>query len=624
MDPKATNVLLNLTALPGLNTNAPKGTQPAPELLQNVHLDRTGGYAAMSARSRRIASVTRALSAHRGANLFTESGGVVSYWTAATGISAPLGGAITTLANSVALMPDVLLANGGLQYVTTQNIQTGSLNPGIVGSSGTVDVTWAYVDKTTLTDPPFFDATVTYDLAIEWLPTKEHPVRGVTVVQVGAGIGTPPAKFWIKLTATDASAPPHYNVYYRSGTRPYTFIGSNLSADATLTPVVKRFQPVIEVNTNPPGTNTEMLPGPALSFTVTGDTPAVYHQGRVFFAPVSVQYQRVNLDLKDAATEGVTLVTDTEPQRLYFSDVTADGREVLPAFTLLNFIDVPFRVSLKIVALASVGPYLYIFGDRELLVLTGDPERDARIENVGDSIGAISPSSVQQLSGVVYWQSDSGVLSVQGGSVKEVGEPVRDQLTMLGLNVTSTVDFKRECYYLTDGVTVLTYHARENGWTTRQVEGGGTPTLLYGGGTAYMQQGGALYSIGGESGLDGPPTKLNMRVRFPYYELGDWRTRKAFDGLAFGLDLATQNATITNRTTVDARTDQTSHTELTITAGKAGAVKLHTAKGGLNFSGLACQIDLEISTQDSRGIMRPPLTLYGRSTGEETWEDNGF
>lgn len=613
--------LYSITALTGVNTNAPRGTQPSPDLLQNVHLDRTGGYSAMPARSRRIASVTRALSANRGANLFIESGGVVSYWDAVTGVSTPLDGPVTGLANSVTLMPDVLLTNTGLQYVTTENIQTGSLNPGTVSSTGTPDLLWEYVDKTALTDPPFFIPTGGYEIAIEWIPTKDHPLRGVTVIQVGNGFGTPPAKFWVKFTATDATNPPHYNVYWRSFSRPYSFAGSNFAADATLTPIVKRYQPVIEVSPSDGGANTEMLPGPALSFNVTGDTPAVYHQGRVFFAPVSANYQRVNLDLKEAAIEGITVVTDTEPQRLYFSEVTADGRENLPTFSLLNFIDVPFRVSLKIVALASVGPYLYIFGDRELLVLTGDPERDARIESVGDSIGAISPASVQQLSGVVYWQSDSGVLSVQGGSVKEVGEPVRDQLTMLGLNVTSTVDFKRECYYLTDGATILCYHTRENGWTTRQVEGGGTPILLYGGGTAYMVQGGALYSIGGESGLDGLPLKLNMKIRFPHFELGSFLIRKTFTAITFGLDLATQNATVSHRSTVDGRTDQTADVEQAVTAGTAGAVRLHCTREGIGMSGTAISVEVEISTQDSRGIMRGPLVLLGNPIGEEMWTD---
>lgn len=613
--------LHSITALTGINTNAPRGTQPSPALLQNVHLDRTGGYVSMPARSRRIAAVTRALSANRGANLFIEASGVVSYWTAATGISVPLDGAVTTLANSVTLMPDVLLTNGGLQYVTTENVQTGSLNLGTVSDTGTPDLLWEYVDKTALTDPPFFIPAGGYEIAIEWIPTKEHPYRGVTVFQVGTGFGAPPAKFWIKLTATDAAAPPHYNVYWRSFSRPYSFAGSNFAADATLTPVVKRYQPVIEVSPSDGGTNTEMLPGPALSFTVTSDTPAVYHQGRVFFAPVSATYQRPNLDLKDAATEGVTLVTDTYPQRLYFSEITADGRENLPTFSLLNYIDVPFRVSLKIVALASVGPYLYIFGDRELMVLTGDAATDARVESVGDSIGAISPTSVQQLSGVVYWQSDSGVLSVQGGSVKEVGEPVRDQLTALGLTVSSTVDFKRETYYLTDGVTILCYHARENGWTTRQVEGGGTPELLYGGGTAYMLQAGAAWSIGGEVGLDGTPAKLNMFIRFPHFELGSFLIRKQFTAITFGLDLATSSASIYHRSTVDGRTDQTADTEQTVTAGKAGAVKLHCTREGVGMSGAAISVEVEISTQDSRGIMRGPLVLLGTAIGEEMWTD---
>lgn len=622
MDPKTEGQLLNLTALPGTNTNAPRGTQPAPDLLQNVHLDRTGGYTSMFARSRRMNTVTRVLSAALADNLFVEQSGAVKYWDAASNTLTTLSGT-TSLADSITLMPDVLLTNGGATWVTKTATTTGVLTPGTVSDTGTPDLLWEYVDKTALTDPPFWLGSASHELAIEWIPTKEHPLSGVTVLPIGLGHGTPPAQFWIKLTATDTTTPPHFNVYWRSSTRPYSFLGSNLSADADLTPVVKRFQPTIEVNPSAPGSNTEMLPAPALQFAVTGQTPAVYHQGRVFFAPTSATYQRVNLDLKDAALEGVTVVTDTKPQRLYFSEITADGREYLPTFSLINYIDVPFRVSRRIVALASVGPYLYIFGDREVMVLTGDAATDGRVESIGDSIGAISPTSVQQLSGVVYWQSDSGVLAAQGASVKEVGEPVRDQLLTLGLNVTSTVDFKRECYLITDGATILCYHARENGWTTRQVEGSGIPELVYGGGTPYMVQGGNLYSIGGESGLDGPPPRLDMRIRFPAYELGSFLTRKQFSGVTFGLDLATSNATVTNLSTADGRTDQTADTGQTLTAGGLGAVKLHMARDGMLMSGTSLSLEFTVSTQDSRGIIRPPLTLLGSSNGEATWSDYG-
>lgn len=619
--------LLTIPEFKGMSTNPPRGTVLAPELLLNAHLDRQGGYTPMYARSRRLSDVTRALTAGRADNLFVQTtGNLVRYWDAQAGTLTPIPGAdtagIVSLANTVNIMPDVLLVNGGATWLTTKQTRTGLFVPGTVSDTGTPTLKWEYVDRTSSTEPFLFDAAIEYTILIEWIPTKEYPFSGVTSFTVGAGVGTPPTKFSLKLEAISAGGNvPRFNIYGSQSARPPALLRSNY--DTTAAP--PQYVSLVDLKGVQALSNPGYIQYPWLSFNITAQTATTYHKGRAFIAPISATYYEINTDgLKWDEFGTHTLKTDTEPTRLYFSEITADGRENLPQFSLLNFIDVPFRVSRRIVALASVGPYLYIFGDRELLILTGDPATDGTIESVGDSIGAVSASSVQQLSGTVFWQSDSGVLAVTGAQVREVGGEVRDVLTQLGLGVSTTVDFRREQYVITDGVTMLSYHAREGGWTQRAIESGGTPSLIYGGGTPYMQQGTTLYSIGGETGLDGAPGRLQMRVRWPRYELGDWLHRKTFGGIAFGVDLATSSAYLTNLSTVDASTQLESDAAVTVTPGNRG-VKLHTVdKDRISLTGVTISVEVTMDTGDSRGIMRPPLVVYGDLTSDEDWSDNGI
>jgi hypothetical protein len=594
--------LHSIAALTGVNTNAPRGTQPSPDLLQNVHLDRTGGYVSMPARSRRLASVTRAVYAAMADNLFTELSGVVNYWDVDAG-ELTVVPELATLVNAVSAMPDLLLTPTG--WVYKAGPEPAHLDPAGIVVVAIVSPATALVNG------------VNYEFLVQFLPVPGATYSGTQVfTNPGAAQVAP---YSLNFLWPYDTQPPAMRLYVREPANPdanrFVYLGSNLGPDGKL---YQGIHILTSKTSEVDGRRWEVIPAPTdnLTFTVTDRTVTAYHQGRVFVAASDASYQKIE------GEEAPTPTTDSGRTRIYFSNILATASLTsLPAFTLVNYFDVPFKVSRRVVALASVGPYLYIFGDRELFVMTGDPERDARVESVGDSIGAISPASVQQLSGVVYWQSDSGVLAVQGGTVKEVGEPVRDQLAALGLSVTSTVDFKKECYYLTDSVTILCYHARENGWTTRQQEGGNTPALLYGGGTPYMLSGGALYSIGGEVGLDGTPGKLNMTIRYPHFELGSFLVRKTFIGVTFGLDLATSSATVYHRSTVDGRTDQTADVEQSVTAGKAGAVKLHCTREGVPMSGAAISVEVEISTQDSRGIVRGPLVLLGNPVGEEMWTD---
>lgn len=607
MDPRLNPVLLNITAFPGVQTNAPRGTQPAPDLLENVHLDRTGGYSPMPGRSRRLLNVDRALSASRADNLFVEQAGTVRYWDAGAGVLTDIPG-LTTLRNAITLMPDLLLTPTGWVH-RAGKVQTPAPIPGGKLTPRALTVEGSGVSS--------LAQDTVYDVLIQALPAPGAMYSG-TVLYPNIGAGQSAPYHWT-VTWLPTEQPPILRAYLRMGGGKFVYLGSNLRPDGRpVSSIVVRDENTAE----PLGREAwKVTPAPTddLIFTVTGSTPGTYHQGRVFLAPRSVSYTQIDGEM------GPVVKTDTEPTRIYFSAVIADAKpDALPAFTLVNYLDAPFRVSRRVVALESVGPYLYIFGDRELLVMTGDPERDARVENIGDSIGAVNTYSVQQLSGVVYWLSDSGVLSVQGGQVREVGEPVRDQVLRLGPNIGSTVDFQRECYWLGDGVTTLCYHARENGWTSRELEGNGSASavLIRGGGTPYLLNGITLYSLGGEVGLDGGPPRLPMRIRFPRYELGSWVTRKTFRGLACGLDLATQGATVRNLSTVDARTDMQADTAVTLTPGNTG-VRLHLSRDGVQMTGVSLGIELEVETRDSRGILRPPLMVYGSQSGEEVWTDYG-
>lgn len=619
MDPKA-GVLLSIPEFRGMSTNPPRGTVLAPELLLNVYLDRTGGYAPMYALTLQMAGVTAALSAGVGNDLFVETGTGTGY---RDGIYGGVTGPYSfPLAGAVLVMPKVALSQSGDRWLTPEGTQAGTLTPGTVGVTGQPvrpDLEWEYIDVTGDSPPAgtYFNGSEAYQVAIEWVPTRENPYRGVTVLNVGNGVGSPPAKFYVYLTPGGTSTPLLYNVYARpDAPQAYRFVGSNRFVTGgrprTGSVSVKGWEA-------PPPDAGEFLSGNTMRFTLAdpGLSPsaAAYHQGRAYLAPQAVTYDRVNEDDKEAATEGVTRVTDEIGHRLYFSEITADGVKILPTFNLVNYIDVPFKVSRRIVALVSAGPYLYIFGDRELLILTGDPSTDARIESIGDSIGAVSARTVQQLSGTVFWRSDSGVMAVQGAQVREVGADVRDLLT----GNSSTVDFAREIYHLASRDGILCYHAREGGWTLRQKDGEIVGDLISGGGTPYLLQDGALYSIGGEGqGGDTPLARLPMTIRWPTYEMGSWLARKTFRGIACGLDLETATATVLNQSSVDR--DVTCDTSVTVTPTNTG-VRLHTSRDGVNMTGVGIAVRLQVSTQDPRGILRPPLTIHGSMTGEEAWTD---
>lgn len=595
MDPRRSNELLKISEFKGMHTNPPRGLVPAPVLLRNAYLNRTGGYSPQWTRSvqvRSAGSVAEAISAGVGRDLFFSLGNktYLAIFNPEPDEYPLIGPA---LAGAARIMPGLLLSADGKYYLTKSGMTPQSLTPPSVSGYNPDDATthplqWSYVQ----TESGGYNAEVTR----EWLIVFER--GGIATFKTGATVGVPPE---------------HYNILLiqRSGTFTGATVYSRLSSYSNW-----QFTAFL-----PPG-DVQMLVGPDvpvrglayLPMRFTQLRATEYHQGRIYIAG-TVETIKVEQD--------ATTLTEAHPARLYYSDTIASASSTnLPRFTLDQYIDVPFRVSRRIVSVVSVGNYLYIFGDRELWLMTGDPATTGRLEQLGDSIGSVHPGSVQQLQGVVYWLSDSGLLAAQGGQLREVGEPVRDLLLDMQ-NPTSTVDFRRELYLISDGADILCYHARENGWTLRQNEGQGPVKLLYGGGTAYMLQDGAVWSIGGDQPAKGiqlpPPTRLPMRVQFPHTELGEWRLRKVWQGVAFGVDLESQPATVENHSTVDGA--QVSTTQQTVSPTGAGQVKMHLTHNGTNAQGLALALDLTITTQDKRGIMRPPLTVFGTAGGEEAWTD---
>jgi hypothetical protein len=214
---------------------------------------------------------------------------------------------------------------------------------------------------------------------------------------------------------------------------------------------------------------------------------AEFHLGRVWYTASQVTTSQ-------SAGEATTM---TPPKnRVYFSDIAGQFSDtVLPAYGSDYYFDIGFRASTTITAIKSVGRYLYVFGERELWVISGNDDQSWQFESLGDSIGTLTPRSVQAVRGAMFYLSEGNVLAVSGGNVQNVGDPIRDLLRDLNpASVTATVDFDRELYFITDGRQILTYHLLEQGWTQRQMTGSAERLLYLGGAPASIAQQGGDYA----------------------------------------------------------------------------------------------------------------------------------
>lgn len=310
---------------------------------------------------------------------------------------------------------------------------------------------------------------------------------------------------------------------------------------------------------------------------------------------------------------------DIPPNRLFFSDVMLGFSDtVLPQYAQDYYFDVPFRVSSRITALQSVGRYLYVFGERELLLLTGYDDTSWQFESLGDSVGTVAPQSVQQLRGSMFYLSDGDVLMVQGGQIQSVGGDVRDLLLGLNLSaVTATVDFEQELYYLTDGDTCLVFHAQLGGWTTRAIEGR-AERLLNGAGKPW-----ALISTdeGNRLVTFDAPELLPLKVKVGPF--GGPRTRRMWRSVALLLDTdapARVDVALTGRDMDMGGQVQDTDTDPAAVMGAAGLtpVSLTLGRDGAGVTASLCWATLTVTPdpQARRCLLRGPLDFGGGSVKE--------
>ena len=611
---KASPSLLTIVKFSGLNTNAARGTHDQPTKLENAYFDHAGGYSPQANRSLRLGSVVWAWSSGVGANVFyTGPDNSMNHYDALSLVANVIAG-VTNTGTAVNVMPNLLMTSANAaapvttsmgtvgkptttfvnQYVYPDGVQSG-------GGPGTLTVTYeaAAGGETGFINTSSYEFFVVYNtpdprtanrfsqaryfyftnpggLPASFIPVLDYP---------GSGLGTIGGA-----------------VYYRTvGTTGAWQIGlAGPGGGSFGSGRVQRLTLGLDVNSVG-----------YFAFATTPTMPREYHKGRAYIAPTNYQYF-------DPGTSSIGITQEVKPNRVWYSNVIAAASlKASPIWGLLGFFDMPFRVSRKVVSLLSVGSYLYVFGDRELFLLTGDPAEGGRLESIGDSIGVVAPGSVQQLGGVGYWLSDSGVMSVRGGQVQEIGADVRDLIAAMNpMSISSTVDFVRELYLMTDGATTLVYNAREQAWSTRTQAN--TGTLAYGGGTAYALAFGNLYTLGGEKDNTGfIPASLPLTVEWGPMECGTWNGRKRFDTLSIGLDLAAVSGMLTQQSDVMERGVMIACTAQNVSVPPGSGYSVtHVSSDGVKASGQSIRPRFILSSQDARAILRPPLVITGAVTSE--------
>lgn len=518
MDPRSVKEGLRVAEFRGLATYPARGTIPAPVILENAHL-LPNGYACAPKATLKLAGVTNALYAGKSNHLFVQTSSGVSYYD---GASSTLVDALGSLTGGVTLGPGLAQTSSGFVYANgVSALRTMPTTIPFWDGTGTAPsgVYWRYVSGGTA-------GTAGTRAFLQAIRQGVYPFgegRWVSTFEYGPSSPNPPPGGLAAWDVQVFNLTFAVNVWLEYLAPAWTYTGTNIN---TANNTVQTVLSIRDRN------------GPVLNAHVTDSTEftpegAEYHNGRVWGFGGS--FTRVDTFEGSGTFRAVTTEVNP-PSRLRFSDIVyafdgAVGARPAPYWPTENFIDIPFKVSNKIVAVKAAGRYLYVFGDREVLVLLGDAA-NLTIESLGDSQGAIAAASVQKLGQNVIFLSDSGVSVVSGGSVQDVSEDVRDIVQALASSsLSSTVDFDRETYLLSDGTVTLVSHARSGGqWTTRAVDGA-DQRLCYGGGTPYSVHDGALFDLGSRTA-----DLLTMRVAWPPMELGDWLTRKGVRALAVGVD----------------------------------------------------------------------------------------
>jgi len=214
-------------------------------------------------------------------------------------------------------------------------------------------------------------------------------------------------------------------------------------------------------------------PAPSLTDPYQTEIEAVlstYHNGRSWAtAGKLTQWSLFTDPTVNTSIAPQSIVQAPPPNMLYFSEVfytdTTQATVVsFPRWIPENNLQIPFKVSTAITGLVSLGRYLYILGDNEAFILSGSSNLDYTLESIGDSIGCVSSKSVQRLGGKAIWLGAGSVFVVQGGQVTDVGVDIRDLLLSLNLaTLSSTVDFVKDTYFLSDGAITICLHIHEGG-----------------------------------------------------------------------------------------------------------------------------------------------------------------
>lgn len=614
-DPK----VIEIQTAKGLATYPALGSVDAPHVLLNAVL-RPGAWGCAPQARQRLPDVLAATSSGSESNLFVQTSAGLSYYNSETGaVNTVAAGQV--LAHPVALMPGLVVSGEDYLRPTGSTPQLLSAPiPELPGFDLSVTTPYYYCEYSSafLPPPPPDDSGPVIgdgdpaqppDFLYHLKLSQEYTLMVVPV----RGPDAPEVTRWTAPTIIHLpprAAPPDLGkgedeLRYR--VKLVNFGGeANIYSDAQLDGS-RLPRPVYWTRTLFGSATVDRFPAHPndpypTSIHKIAPLFAEYHQARIWTVASTWFYQTHENFQQQQLT--------FEPKRLWYSDVLADASNATPFFAEDFYFDMPFKASTRITALQSVGRYLYIFGDREVLVLTGYDDTTWNVESVGDSIGAVAPESVQRLQQAVIYLSDSGVLLLQGGQAVDVSGDVRDLLLNLNRDtLSSTVDFTREHYLITDGVTTLVYHLREQGWTQRTPDGQ-AQRLVYGGGIPYSVHDGALHTL---DSADLLPMTLSLG---PF---GNPAGRAAWQGVTGALDTDTPgcalSVTLTGRDLdlsgepVDTVT--TPQTRLSADGLTPVAARVGVDGVGLTSTLVTLTLTLTPAAGARRCLLRPPLTVLG-------------
>lgn len=604
MDSKPTH---GLTEVKGLASYPALGTAPAPRVLRNALLWQ-GGWACAPAAKQHAQNVTFALWAGWGRDLYLNtSAGVQRYRNGTLTPLPSLTGAVLT--DGVTLGPNLVQAG---DYYIAENGVTLRKNPYIA------PIQWVR---------PNPKPTVPY-----WVHEQDGPIGGdfvaltefkygwAFVPVLGPDAGSAPTAYnWPLLVDLPFHSQSEAGVWGLPGElKVYAYMlnsGEHVSKETaggrwvqwriTRNPTGEYFY--IDKAAQQPATVAETI-----SITMS---LAEYHLGRVYAVADNVEKLTLYAGARvDSSTEAPSTPLAL-PNRLYYSDVVAGfSGYTRPYWTADGYMDMPFRVSYSIVGIKSAGRHLYIFGENEVMLLNGNDDLTWNIDPLGDSIGAISPGSIQALRNTVLWLSDSGAMMAQNGQVQDISLDVLDKIKRLNhANTSSTVDYERELYIVTDGTTTLVYHLREGGWSTRDTDGSGQK-LLFAGGIPWSLHDGHLYSLDSE-------TLLTMYLTAGPF--GMWGQNRTWRGVQVGVDCDTTAALSVNLHTrgmafdteepTDLRTDERTRT---MTPGLT-PVSMALSVNGVTPTAELAEVTVTLNPgQARRCLLRPPLLLVSDPSRE--------